>query len=68
MSLTPKPLTKTLEALAFIRMFGGSNAATVAVVIGVSHPTASTMLARLYWRGHINRSKTGPYFTYTPRS
>lgn len=68
MSLTPKPLTKTREALAFIQMFGGSNAATVAVVIGVSHPTAATMLARLYWRGQINRTKDGPCFTYTPKS
>lgn len=46
----------------------GIDAKAVAVHLGVSKPTACAILARLFWKGRVDRRKpTGQKYLYTPR-
>lgn len=62
-------MTKTDLALEFVRTDDyETTSIRLATVLACSQATAAGILARLFWRGLIDRRTVGRAFVYTPRA
>jgi hypothetical protein len=59
--------TRHMLALVLLDLPGGINSTACAVACRTSQPTASHILAGLWWRGLIDRHLEGRSYCYTPR-